>query len=195
VQATLGGVPCVVRGRGITCAVPVLRTGQSATASITARVGRDRAGATLANTARVSGAGNDVNPANDRSTVRSRVTTSRATRATLGITARIGPAVVRRGQSVVVSARVRTLSGYPANTVRTCLSIPQGIAYRSSSGTRRGNLVCWTRDQLRKGSAFTVSYRAVASRSAAVTAIGTAVAGNALPVAGRATAAPIGVTG
>lgn len=194
-QATLGGVPCAVRGRGITCAVPVLRAGQSATANITARVGRDRAGATLANTARVSGAGNDVNPANDRATVRSRVTTSRATRATLAISARIRPAVVRRGQPVVVSARVRTLSGYPANTVRTCLSVPRDIAYRSSSGTRRGNLVCWTRDQLRTGSAFTVSYRAVARRSAPVAAVGTAVAGNALPVARRATAGPIGVTG
>jgi hypothetical protein len=123
------------------------------------------------------------------------VTTSRATRATLAISARIRPAVVRRGQPVVVSARVRTLSRYPANTVRTCLSIPRAVAYRSSSGTRRGNRVCWTRGQLRRGSAFTVSYRAVARRSAPVTAVGTVVAGNALRVAARATAGPIGVTG
>jgi hypothetical protein len=159
-------------------------------------VGRDRAGAALLNIATVSTGGQaDPNPANNTARALSRVTTSARTRARLGIRTRVGPSIARPGQSVLVSATVRTLTGYPANPVRACLTIPKGLAYRASSGTRRGNVVCWTRSQVRKGFPVTVSYRAVALRAGTVTSLGTAVAGNAARVSAPATLPIIRVTG
>jgi uncharacterized repeat protein (TIGR01451 family) len=195
-SARINGQACQVRGRIVTCPVPQLIIDASATVTITARVGRDRAGAALLNIATVSTGGQaDPNPANNTARALSRVTTSARTRARLGIRTRVGPSIARPGQSVLVSATVRTLTGYPANTVRACLTIPKGLAYRASSGTRRGNVVCWTRSQVRNGSPVTVSYRAVARRAGTVTAVGTAAAGNAVRVSAPAALPIIRVTG
>ena len=194
--ATFNGTACTIAGRKITCTLGQMIVGASTTVKISAKVGKDRAGETLINTATAStGSQTDSNPANNTASARSRVTTSAATRAKLGITTRVGPATARPGQSVLVSSTVRTLSDYPANTVRICISIPKGLTYTSSSGTRRSATVCWTRTQMRKGTPVTVSYRARAKSVGTVTALGTAVAGNAARVSARATLPIPGVTG
>ena len=195
-SARINGQACQVRGRTITCPVPQLIIDASATVTITAKVGSNRAGAALLNIATVSTGGQaDPTPANNTARALSRVTTSARTRARLGIRTRVSPSIARPGQLVLVSATVRTVTGYPANTVRACLTIPKGLAYRASSGTRRGNVVCWTRSQVRNGSPVTVSYRAVARRAGTVTPLGTAVAGNAARVSAPATLPIIRVTG
>jgi hypothetical protein len=195
-SATFNGTACTIAGRKITCTLGQMIVGASTTVKISAKVGKDRAGETLINTATAStGLQTDSNPANNTASARSRVTTSAATRAKLGITTRVGPATARPGQSVLVSSTVRTLSDYPANTVRICISIPRGLTYTSSSGTRRGATVCWTKTQIRKGTPVTVSYRARAKSVGTVTALGTAVAGNAARVSARATLPIPGVTG
>ena len=194
--ATFNGTACTIAGRKITCTLGQMIVGASTTVKISAKVGKDRAGETLINTATAStGSQTDSNPANNTASARSRVTTSAATRAKLGITTRVGPATARPGQSVLVSSTVRTLSDYPANTVRICISIPKGLTYTSSSGTRRSATVCWTKTQIRKGTPVTVSYRARAKSVGTVTALGTAVAGNAARVSARATLPIPGVTG
>ena len=194
--ATINGQACAIRGRIVTCGVGFLPVGSSATVNIAAKVARDRAGALLANTATVTtGSEADPNAANNSATARTRVTVPRGTRAKLAIRTRVGPAVVRRGKRVLVSASVRTLSRYPANTVRICLSIPKALAYRSSTGTRRGNAVCWTRAQIRKSGPVTVRYRAIARRAATVRAVGNARAGNAPRVVARSAVPTPRVTG
>lgn len=194
--ATINGQPCIIRGRGITCSVGFLPVGSSATVNVAATVGRDRAGATLLNTARVAtGSEVDPNAANNSASARTNVTVPRGTRARLGIRTRVGPAVARPGRAVLVSATVRTVSRYPANTVRVCLSIPRSLAYRGSTGVRRGNAVCWTRAQLRRGAPVTVRYRAVARRAGTVNVLGTAVAGNAFRVTSRSSLPVLRVTG
>ena len=195
-SATFNGTACTIAGRKITCTLGQMIVGASTTVKISAKVGKDRAGETLINTATAStGLQTDSNPANNTASARTTVTTSAATRARLGITTRVGPATARPGQSVLVSSTVRTLSDYPANTVRICISIPRGLTYTSSSGTRRGATVCWTKTQIRKGTPVTVSYRARAKSVGTVTALGTAVAGNAARVSARATLPIPGVTG
>ncbi|MEI7520147.1 MAG: hypothetical protein WCK40_02250, partial [Thermoleophilia bacterium] len=195
-SATFNGTACTIAGRKITCTLGQMIVGASTTVKISAKVGKDRAGETLINTATAStGSQTDSNPANNTASARTTVTTSAATRARLGITTRVGPATARPGQSVLVSSTVRTLSDYPANTVRICISIPRGLTYTSSSGMRHGATVCWTRTQMRKGTPVTVSYRARAKSVGTVTALGTAVAGNAARVSARATLPIPGVTG
>jgi uncharacterized repeat protein (TIGR01451 family) len=195
-SATFNGTKCTISGRKVTCALGQMITGASTTVKISAKVGKDRAGETLVNTATAStGSQTDSNPANNSGTATSKVSTSAATQAQLGITTRVGPGAVSPGQSVLVSSTVRTLSDYPANTVRICISIPKGLTYKSSSGTRRGSTVCWTKTQIRKGTPSTVSYRATARSIGTVTALGTAVAGNAAKVSALATLPIYPVTG
>ena len=195
-SATFNGTKCTISGRKVTCALGQMITGASTTVTISAKVGKDRAGETLVNTATAStGSQTDSNPANNSGTATSKVSTSAATQAQLGITTRVGPGAVSPGQSVLVSSTVRTLSDYPANTVRICISIPKGLTYKSSSGTRRGSTVCWTKAQIRKGTPATVSYRATARSIGTVTALGTAVAGNAAKVSALATLPIYPVTG
>jgi fimbrial isopeptide formation D2 family protein/uncharacterized repeat protein (TIGR01451 family) len=195
-SATFNGTKCTISGRKVTCALGQMITGASTTVKISAKVGKDRAGETLVNTATAStGSQTDSNPANNSGTATSKVSTSAATQAQLGITTRVGPGAVSPGQSVLVSSTVRTLSDYPANTVRICISIPKGLTYKSSSGTRRGSTVCWTKAQIRKGTPATVSYRATARSIGTVTALGTAVAGNAAKVSALATLPIYPVTG
>ena len=194
--ATINGQPCAISGRKVTCQVGFLPVDSSATVSIAATVGKDRAGATLVNTATATtGSENDPNATNNTGTARTKVTVPKGTRARLAITTRVGPAVVNRGASVLVSSTVRTVSRYPANTVRICISIPRGLAYRSSTGTRRGSSVCWTRAQLRPGAPVTVRYRATARTAGTVQVVGTAVAGNAARVSDRSSLRVPGVTG
>ncbi len=195
-SATFNGTKCTISGRKVTCALGQMITGASTTVKISAKVGKDRAGETLVNTATAStGSQTDSNPANNSGTATSKVSTSAATQAQLGITTRVGPGAVSPGQSVLVSSTVRTLSDYPANTVRICISIPKGLTYKSSSGTRRGSTVCWTKTQIRKGTPSTVSYRATARSIGTATALGTAVAGNAAKVSALATLPIYPVTG
>ena len=194
--ATINGQPCAISGRKVTCPVGFLPVDSTATVSIAATVGKDRAGATLVNTATATtGSESDPNATNNSGTARTKVTVPRGTRARLAITTRVGPAVVPRGASVLVSSTVRTVSRYPANTVRICISIPRGLAYRSSSGDRRGNSVCWTRAQVRSGAPVTVRYRATARAAGTVQVLGTAVAGNAARVSDRSSLRVPGVTG
>jgi len=195
-SATFNGTKCTISGRTVSCALGQMIAGASTTVTISAKVGKDRAGETLVNTATAStGSQADSNPANNSGTATTKVSTSAATQAQLGITTRVGPGAVRPGQSVLVSSTVRTLSDYPANTVRICISIPKGLTYTSSSGTRRGSVVCWVKAQIRKGTPTTVSYRARARSIGTVTALGTAVAGNAARVSALATLPIAPVTG
>ncbi len=194
--ATINGAACTIRGRTVTCPVGFLPIDSTATASITATVGKDRAGATLLNTATVTtGSEADPNPRNNSARALSRVTVPSGTRARLAIRTRVGPAVARPGASVLVSATVRTVSRYPANTVRICITVPQGLAYKGSTGTRRGSVVCWVKPQVRTGTPVTVRYRAVARRAGTVSVLGTAVAGNAARVSDRSSLPVLGVTG
>lgn len=194
--ATINGQACTIRGRTVTCPVGFLPIDSTATVSITATVGKDRAGATLLNTATVTtGAEADPNARNNTARALSRVTVPPGTRARLAIRTRVGPAVARPGGSVLVSATVRTVSRYPANTVRICITIPRGLAYRGSTGTRRGSVVCWVRPQLRQGAPVTVRYRAVARRAGTVGVLGTAIAGNAARVSDPSSLPVLGVTG
>lgn len=194
--ATINGAACTIRGRTVTCPVGFLPIDSTATVSITATVGKDRAGATLLNTATVTtGSEADPNPRNNSARALSRVTVPSGTRARLAIRTRVGPAVARPGASVLVSATVRTVSRYPANTVRICITVPQGLAYKGSTGTRRGSVVCWVKPQVRTGTPVTVRYRAVARRAGTVSVLGTAVAGNAARVSDRSSLPVLGVTG
>lgn len=194
--ATINGQACGIRGRTVTCPVGFLPVDSSATVSIAATVGRDRAGATLLNTAQVTtGSETDPNARNNTARARTTVTVPRGTRARLAIRTRVGPAVARPGTSVLVSATVRTVSRYPSNTVRVCLTIPRGLAYKGSTGARSGRVVCWVRPQVRAGTPVTVRYRAVARRAGTVQVLGTAVAGNAARVSDRSSLPVLGVTG
>lgn len=194
--ASIGGVACTIRGRTVTCPVGFLPVDSPVTATVTATVGKDRAGATLLNVAKVTtGSENDPNARNNIARARTTVTVPRGTRARLAITTRVNRASARPGQRVLVSARVTTRSAYPANTVRACISIPRGLAYAGSSGTRVGRTVCWVRPQVRTGASMTVSYRAVARIAGTVTPLGTAVAGNAARVTDPASLPIVGVTG
>ncbi len=195
-SASISGRPCTIRGRTVTCPVGFLPVDSSVTVSIAAKVGRDRAGALLANTARVT-TGSETDPVvtNNSGTARTRVTVPSGTRARLDIRTRVGPAVARPGSSVLVSATVRTTSTYPANTVRICLTVPRNLTYRASTGTRSGSVVCWVKSQVRAGTPVTVQYRAVARRTGTVEVLGTAVAGNAARVSDRSSLPILGVTG
>ena len=195
-SASINGRPCTIRGRTVTCPVGFLPVDSSVTVSIAAKVGRDRAGALLANTARVT-TGSETDPVvtNNSGTARTRVTVPGGTRARLDIRTRVGPAVARPGSSVLVSATVRTTSTYPANTVRICLTVPRNLTYRASTGTRSGSVVCWVKSQVRAGTPVTVQYRAVARRTGTVEVLGTAVAGNASRVSDRSSLPILGVTG
>jgi uncharacterized repeat protein (TIGR01451 family) len=195
-SASITGVACAIRGRTVTCPVGFLPVDSSVTATVTAKVGKDRAGATLLNVARVT-TGGEVDPNTRNNTARARtvVTVPAGTRARLGIATRVNRLAARPGQPVLVSAKVATVSAYPANTVRVCLSIPRGLTYTSSSGTRVGRTVCWIKPQVRTGSPVTVSYRAVARSAGTVTPLGTAVAGNAARVSDLASLPILGVTG
>ncbi len=195
-SATFNGTACTIAGRKVTCTLGQIVAGASTAVNVSAKAGKDRAGETLVNTAVAStGTQTDSNTANNRGTATARVTTSAATTARLGITTRIGPGAVRPGQSVLVSSTVRTLSDYPANTARICISIPKGLAYKASSGVRRGSVVCWVKTQIRKGTPATVSYRATARATGTATARGSAVAGNAARVNALATLPIVPVTG
>ena len=195
-SANFNGTACAIAGRKITCALGQIIVGASTTVKVSAKVGRDRAGETLVNTAVAStGTQTDSNMANNRATAIVKVTTSATTQARLGIATRIGPGAVRPGQSVLVSSTVRTLSDYPANTVRICISIPKGLTYTSSSGIRRGAVVCWVKAQIRRGTPVTVSYRARARAIGTATALGSAVAGNAARVTAPASLPIFPVTG
>ena len=195
-SASINGRPCTIRGRTVTCPVGFLPVDSSVTVSIAAKVGRDRAGALLANTARVT-TGSETDPVvtNNSGTARTRVTVPGGTRARLDIRTRVGPAVARPGSSVLVSATVRTTSTYPANTVRICLTVPRNLTYRASTGTRSGSVVCWVKSQVRAGTPVTVQYRAVARRTGTVEVLGTSVAGNASRVSDRSSLPILGVTG
>ena len=195
-SASINGRPCTIRGRTVTCPVGFLPVDSSVTVSIAAKVGRDRAGALLANTARVT-TGSETDPVvtNNSGTARTRVTVPGGTRARLDIRTRVGPAVARPGSSVLVSATVRTTSTYPANTARICLTVPRNLTYRASTGTRSGSVVCWVKSQVRAGTPVTVQYRAVARRTGTVEVLGTAVAGNASRVSDRSSLPILGVTG
>ena len=195
-SANFNGTACAIAGRKITCALGQIIVGASTTVKVSAKVGSDRAGETLVNTAVAStGTQTDSNMANNRATAIVKVTTSATTQARLGIATRIGPGAVRPGQSVLVSSTVRTLSDYPANTVRICISIPKGLTYTSSSGIRRGAVVCWVKAQIRRGTPVTVSYRARARAIGTATALGSAVAGNAARVTAPASLPIFPVTG
>ncbi|MFM7551670.1 MAG: hypothetical protein ACKO7Q_02315 [Actinomycetota bacterium] len=176
---------CTVEGRRVRCDAGEIVPGASFQVLIVATVGADRSGSEIVNTATLTpGAQADRNLANNTASATVRVTVTR--RAKLSIKARATPSATYPKLRVRISATVRNVSGNAANDVRVCLSIPTGLRYASSKGTRDGTRVCFERAQLKPGRTTTVSYLATTRTPGQVRPRGTAVAGNAGWVQSRA---------
>lgn len=173
---------CIVRLQTVTCPAGEIVPNESFEILIVAKVGADRAGATLTNTGvLVPGDQTDPNAANNRASASVKVTTSDATRAKLKITTTATPSSIRRGSTTTIRAAVKNTRKYPANTVRICLTVPSNLKFvkASAGGKRAGSKVCWTRAQIRGGRTADVSYKARGRQTGTKKITGTAEAGNA----------------
>jgi uncharacterized repeat protein (TIGR01451 family) len=210
VESATSSIPegCTVEGRTVRCAAGEIVPNANFQILVVARVGADRAGATLVNRATLTpGAELDPNADNNTASATLRVTVPTGSAAGLRVVV-LTPKRVQQGRPVRVRVRVTNRSRNTANDVRVCVTVPTRLRYTRSNGqvirTRTTHVVrskvtgkkirvrrvhtqvCWDRPVMTRGRTLTFSYLARARTVGFATPHAYAEAGNADRVRAKA---------
>ncbi|MBE2317197.1 DUF11 domain-containing protein [Solirubrobacter sp. CPCC 204708] len=176
-SAALPGGKCAERAGVVTCTLGALAPGATAQATVTVRPVR---GGTVRNTATVSSAMADRDPANDRSTATVEVEEQPA--ALSIVKTAVTKGVVAAGGRIRLKIRVKNTSPHAAADVIVC-DDPGTTTYVKTAGARfRNGRACWTVGVLAAGASrtYTVTVRVNRRTSAGTLRAGATVkAGNA----------------
>ncbi|MBO9534382.1 MAG: DUF11 domain-containing protein [Solirubrobacteraceae bacterium] len=125
-----GGGTCTVTGQNVTCTVPSLANGATATATINGTVRLSAAGTVLSNSATVTGAQNDPNPADNSA---GPATTSIAGSADMRVTATVDRATANVGDLLTYTFALSNLGPTAASGISFAPTLPSGVTLQSIS--------------------------------------------------------------